>query len=170
MTKERGLIEAIEAIGQVSSKAQLTLIGKVVDDSLTPLIEKAKNTEFLGWKTHGELPAVFSKTIAGLVTFWPIQNHIDAQPNKLFEYMAAGLPVIASDFPLWRQIVGKAECGLLVNPNDPQKIAEAIDYLSQNPKEAARLGANGQRAVNEKYHWGSEEKKLLSFYQTIAAA
>ena len=170
MTKERGLAEAIEAMEYVSSHTRLTLIGKIADLHLNLLIERSQKTDFLGWKSHREMPEIFEHTIAGLVTFWPIQNHIDAQPNKLFEYMAAGLPVIASDFPLWRQIVSDAQCGLLVDPKDPTAIAEAVDYLRENPEEAARFGANGQKAVKEKYHWGSEEKKLLSFYQTIAAA
>ena len=170
MTKERGLAEAVEAMEKVSSQTRLTLIGKIVDAHLTPLIEQSDKTDFLGWKSHRELPEIFEQTIAGLVTFWPIQNHIDAQPNKLFEYMAAGLPVIASDFPLWRQIIGDAQCGLLVDPKDPTAIAKAVDYLQENPDEAARFGANGQKAVKEKYHWGSEEKKLLSYYQAMALA
>jgi len=50
-------------------------------------------------------------------------RHVAAQPNKMFEYMAAGLPVIASDFPLWRQIVGGAKCGLLVDLLSAEEIA-----------------------------------------------
>ncbi|MEX1014416.1 MAG: glycosyltransferase, partial [Candidatus Paceibacterota bacterium] len=90
------------------------------------------------------------------------------QPNKLFEYMHAGLPVIASDFPLWREIIEGNNCGLLVNPLNPNEIAEAILWLYNNPDKAREMGRNGQKAVKEKYNWEQEEKKLLQLYETIA--
>jgi glycosyltransferase involved in cell wall biosynthesis len=105
--------------------------------------------------------------MAGLVTFLPLTNHIDAQPNKMFEYMSAGIPVIASDFPLWREIIQGNDCGILVDPLDPSAIAHAIDYLVSHPEEAHRMGKNGRIAVETKYNWTMEEKKLLAFYDNI---
>jgi glycosyltransferase involved in cell wall biosynthesis len=105
--------------------------------------------------------------MAGLVTFLPEPSHIDAQPTKIFEYMSAGIPVIASDFPLWREIIGGSDCGLLVDPEDPAAIAAAIDRLISAPDEACRLGANGLRAVRERYNWSIEENKLLTFYDEL---
>ncbi|MFG9891780.1 glycosyltransferase, partial [Pseudomonas aeruginosa] len=67
-------------------------------------------------------------------------------------YMSSGIPVIASNFPLWREIVEGSNCGICVDPLSPAAIAEAIDYLVSNPCEAAALGRNGQRAVNERYN------------------
>jgi glycosyltransferase involved in cell wall biosynthesis len=105
--------------------------------------------------------------MAGLVTFLPLPNHIDAQPNKMFEYMSAGIPVIASDFPLWREIIQGDDCGLLLDPLNPAAIAHAIDYLVSHPEEAQRMGKNGRTAVETKYNWTMEEKKLLAFYDNI---
>jgi glycosyltransferase involved in cell wall biosynthesis len=85
----------------------------------------------------------------------------------MFEYMAAGIPVIASDFPLWRHIVEEADCGLLVDPLDPVAIAAAIDRLVSDPQLARRMGENGRRAVLERYNWGVEEQKLFAFYDAI---
>ena len=82
----------------------------------------------------------------------------------MFEYMSAGVPVIASHFPLWREIIEGNDCGLCVDPLDPAAIAKAIDYLVTHPQEAERMGRNGQRAVAEKYNWGIEEAKLLQLY------
>ena len=81
--------------------------------------------------------------------------------------MAAGLPVIASNFSLWKQIIEGNQCGLCVDPLDPKAIAGAIDYLIAHPEEAERMGRNGQKAVQEKYNWGIEEQKLLHFYKTL---
>jgi glycosyltransferase involved in cell wall biosynthesis len=86
---------------------------------------------------------------------------------KMFEYMAAGIPPIASNFPLWREIVEGNDCGLCVDPLDPAAIAEAIDYLVTHHDEARRMGANGRRAVLEKYNWSIEEAKLLALYSRV---
>jgi glycosyltransferase involved in cell wall biosynthesis len=88
----------------------------------------------------------------------------------MFEYMAAGLPVIASDFPLWRSIVQGAGCGLLVDPQNPMAIRDAIERLLRNPQEAERMGARGREAVRQKYNWPVEEQKLLNLYQELLGA
>ncbi len=103
----------------------------------------------------------------GLVTFLPAPNHTESQPNKLFEYMAAGLPVVASDFPLWRHIVESSQCGLLVDPSDPGKIAEAIEWILRHPQEAEAMGRRGAEAVRQTYNWGSEAKTLLDLYRQL---
>ncbi len=123
-----------------------------------------RNVDFIGWADRPTVATMLGDVRAGLVLFGPYPNHISAQPNKLFEYMGAGLPVIASDFPLWRQIVDGAGCGLLVNPEDPKAIAEAMDWLLNNPDEAEAMGKRGQRAVEEIFNWPSEAKKLVAFY------
>jgi glycosyltransferase involved in cell wall biosynthesis len=78
--------------------------------------------------------------------------------------MSAGLPVLASDFPLWREIIDDAKCGLLVDPLNVKQIADAICYLLDNPEEAEEMGRNGYKAVHEKYNWISEIEKLNGFY------
>jgi len=135
--------------------------------------ELAKNqvgwekVDFLGWLDRNGVKAALNESVAGLVTLHPIINYLDALPVKMFEYMAAGLPVIASNFPLWKKIIENNQCGLCVDPLDPRAIAKAIQYLVAHPIEAEQMGRNGQRAVQEKYNWDIEERKLLSFYQRV---
>ena len=129
----------------------------------------------MGWQNVNEygfldrlgVRNILARSAAGVVTFYPLPNHVDAQPNKMFEYMSAGIPVIASHFPLWREIIEDNQCGLLVDPLNPEAIANAIDYLINNPQEARSMGQNGRRAVEEKYNWTIEQQKLLEFYQRI---
>jgi len=105
--------------------------------------------------------------MAGLVTLHPIVNYIDALPVKMFEYMVAGIPVIASNFSLWREIIEGNKCGLCVDPLNPSEIAKAIDYIMTHPAEAQQMGKNGLRAVQEQYNWDIEEKKLLALYEQL---
>jgi glycosyltransferase involved in cell wall biosynthesis len=169
----RGISELVKALELVQSDVRLNLCGRFSE----PEVERACK-EIPGWNFINEkgfidrdgVRDVISRSVAGLVTFHPLPNHIDAQPNKMFEYMSAGIPVIASDFPLWREIVLGNRCGLCVDPMDPKSIAKAIDYLVQHPDEARQMGENGRRAVSQHYNWSAEESKLFSFYNTILQA
>src|SRR4051794_34425339 len=104
---------------------------------------------------------------AGLVVFQPITGHPEALPNKLFEYMAAALPVIASDFPLWREIVEAEQCGLLVDPQDPQAIASAIDEVIAAPADGQAMGERGRAAFERTYNWEAEAHHLVDLYERV---
>ena len=86
----------------------------------------------------------------------------------MFEYMAAGLPLIASNFPLWKDIISVNNAGLCVDPMSPIEIGEAINYILNNPKEAKKMGENGRKMVIEKYNWDIEKKKLIDLYQELS--
>jgi glycosyltransferase involved in cell wall biosynthesis len=104
------------------------------------------------------------------VILHPEQNFLVSQPIKLFEYMAAGIPVIASDFPLWREIIQGSGCGVLVDPLDPKAIAAAVERLLTDPAWAEELGRRGRKAVEERFNWNTEEGTLLSFYSSLLSS
>lgn len=81
--------------------------------------------------------------------------------------MAAGLPVVASNFPLWEKIIEDNKCGLIVNPFEPQEIANAIKYLIGHPEDAKKMGENRRKAVLKKYNWEKEGEKLLATYSKL---
>lgn len=166
----RGILELVQAMGLVSSGARLQLGGTFPGADFEARLRSEagwQQVDELGWLDRAGVRAALQRSVAGLVTLHPLINYIDALPVKMFEYMAAGIPVIASHFPLWREIVEGNDCGLCVDPLDPAAIAKAIDYLVQHPRDAERMGRNGQRAVAEKYNWGIEEAKLLQFYEAL---
>jgi glycosyltransferase involved in cell wall biosynthesis len=123
----------------------------------------------IGQVNRAEVRNVLGRSVAGLVTFHALPNHVDAQPNKMFEYMSAGIPVIASNFALWRDIIEGNQCGICVDPMNPEAIAAAIDYLIEHPEDAKKMGENGRKAVLEKYNWLMEEKKLINLYKELLA-
>lgn len=167
----RGIYEIVKAMELVSSSTKLSLVGTFSSLQLAEKIRTINGWSSIinrGYLDRASIKDVFSKARAGLVIFHPVPNHLDAQPNKLFEYMSAGIPVIASDFPLWRKIVEGSKCGLCVDPLDPKAIAKAIDWIIEHPKEAEEMGANGQKAVREHYNWDKEALKLLGAYKTLS--
>jgi glycosyltransferase involved in cell wall biosynthesis len=98
----------------------------------------------------------------------PEPRYKAALPVKLFEYMAAGLPVIASDFPLIAEIVNHNLCGSLVDPcASPRDIAEIIHLWWQEKEIPKQMGANGYQAVRERYNWEKLIEKLSVLYKTL---
>lgn len=115
-----------------------------------------------------EVMRILGQAKIGLCVLSPLPQFLQSMPIKLFEYMAAGVPAIVSDFPAWQAIVIETECGLLVPPDDPQALAAAIQRLLTDPGLAERLGANGRRAVKMTYNWDAEEARLVSRYRALA--
>ncbi|MBV6422334.1 MAG: hypothetical protein NAOJABEB_00112 [Steroidobacteraceae bacterium] len=173
ITRIRGIQEIAKAMTLVRTGVRLQVAGTFSEPSLERQVKGEpgwKLVDELGFVDRAGVAAVLQRAIAGLVTYHPAPNHVDAQPNKMFEYMSAGVPVIASNFPLWLEIIEGSRCGICVDPSKPQEIAEAIDYLASHPSDGEHMGRNGQAAVKERYNWSVEEKKLLEFYRMVAAA
>jgi glycosyltransferase involved in cell wall biosynthesis len=87
--------------------------------------------------------------------------------TKLFEYMAAGLPIVASDLPNQIEYVGGANAGLLARPEEPETFVEALAELVSDRPHAHKLGLNGQRAFLERYCWETQMPSLIAFYNAI---
>jgi len=166
----RGAREIVKALEYTSSDARLNLAGRFSEPAVESEVKsypRWDRVNELGFVDRAAVREVLGRSMAGLVTFLPLPNHLDAQPNKMFEYMSAGIPVIASDFPLWRDIIVGNDCGLCVDPLDPLAIAGAIDFLVKNPERARQMGENGRHAVLVRYNWAMEESKLIDFYRSI---
>jgi glycosyltransferase involved in cell wall biosynthesis len=173
ITRIRGIEPLIDALPLLSNRPKLYLAGPWDQDDngqlQTTLSQRQgwPQVENLGQLNRSDVAKTLARSKIGLVTLFPTPNYVDALPVKLFEYMAAGIPVIASDFPLWRQIVEEAQCGLLVDPQDATAIAHAINHLLTHDDEARQMGLNGQQAVLNRYHWDFEAQKLLALYRQL---
>jgi glycosyltransferase involved in cell wall biosynthesis len=170
ITNIRGIFEMVEAVGLVNVK--LLLGGSFSKEN-----ERTKTIQMDGWSSVDELGFLqrtqvvetYQRSMAGLVVLHPTRNYVDSLPVKMFEYLASGIPVIASDFPLWKDIIETNRCGICVDPLNPGEIAKAIQVIVEKPNEAKKMGINGKRAVEKKYNWELESKKLMTLYERISA-
>jgi glycosyltransferase involved in cell wall biosynthesis len=170
-----GGVSLNRGIREVAQAARLCRAKVVVAGPLWDGLDSLKVEEIPGWSNLcyvGQLPRekvadVMAQSRVGVVTFLAIQSHRNALPNKLFEYMSAGIPVVASNFPLWREIVDETGSGLCVDPSDPEAIAAAIDELVENETLARQCSANGIQAVAEKFNWSTQERKLSRLYDRV---
>jgi glycosyltransferase involved in cell wall biosynthesis len=171
ITRARGILEIIEAVGITRRQdIRLHVAGAPPDEQLGSELAGIagwSRTVSHGWLSRAQVAELCRNVRGGLVILRPLPRYMDALPIKLFEYMSAGLPVIASDFLLWRSIVDGAKCGLLVDPLSPADIARALDWIAENPDEAAEMGRRGRQAVVEVYNWEQEAAKLLACYAKL---
>ena len=165
----RGIKEMIKAM-EYTNNIKLNLAGSFSEKDIEEEVKGYKGWDSvneLGFLNRQGVSDLYKKSKAGIVTLHPIINYLDALPVKMFEYMAAGLPVISSDIKLWKDIIEGNNCGICVNPLEPKEIAKAIEYIISNPKEAQEMGQNGKKAVLEKYNWQVEEMKLFEVYEEL---
>lgn len=161
----RGIHQLLSAADSINGAIHIA--GPINPNDMEEQLISHKNIEYLGFLDRVQVKDLLSSSVAGIVTFLPEPNHINAQPNKMFEYMSAGIPVICSNFPLWRSIIEKHNCGICVDPEKPEEIAKAISYLCDNPDIAVRMGRNGRAAVEIEYNWEHESEKLIEAYKNL---
>jgi len=172
LTENRGVKEIIQSIKFINPKynIKLNLAGKFSDEKFKNKIQNMEgwmDTQYLGHLPYQEVLKYINIADIGLVCIHPTKYFLTSLPVKMFEYMLGSLPVIASNFFLWKKIMEKNYCGICADPLDPKKIAKAIEYLIEHPNEAKKMGENGRKAVLEKYNWENESKKLLKVYTKL---
>ena len=167
----RGLEQLVDAMATTTSP-QLVLLGE--GQLARPLLDRADRLG-IGDRVHLLAPVPPDEVVAhaasadlGVSPYLPASlNNRYSLPNKLFQYMAAGLPVVASDFPQVRDIVVGSRCGVVADMTDPTAIASAIESVLDDPEEARAMGERGRRAVEERYHWDASARRLLEVYASL---
>lgn len=164
----RGIESLVKACEKINGR--LVLAGKFNNALFEERLKKLKgwnNVDFIGFVDRDEVKRILAESKAGIVTFLEAPNHINSQPNKMFEYMSAQLPVICSDFELWKSIVEVNNCGFCIKPDDTMQIAEKINLLLDDSDTVTTLGLNGRESVVLKYNWSIEEGKLINLYKNL---
>lgn len=171
ISEERGIMEILDVLQHVPNG--LILAG----DFHTEEIERRVKGH-VAWKKvayHGvidmdQIPDILAQASIGLCTLHHTDNHINTYAIKMFEYMAVGLPIIVSDFPLWRVIVKKYDCGFVVDPLDTRETINAIEWINKNPDQALAMGGRGKVAIQKEFKWSTEVDSLDTFYRSLVAS
>ncbi len=172
LSVEYGMREMIAAMGHLAGKVEFVMVGNFEDEKLEAEV-KAKNIKglvFTGKVPYLQVFSYLKSADVAIMCFSMLPNNYfntGIGSNKLFEYMAVGLPVIASGFPNLKKIVEGNGCGICVDSSKAEEISEAVIYLLSNKDVANKMGENGKKVVYERYNWENEGKKLLAIYKTI---
>jgi glycosyltransferase involved in cell wall biosynthesis len=175
LSRERGwetLLEAARRLRGSYPESRVWVIGYLQPSGVGEAYRDVERwprygVHYGGEVIHLEVPRWLERARVGLIPWLPTPNAIRGTPVKLFEYMSAGLPVVAADFGYIRDIVRDAQCGVLVRPGDPVELSDAVEKLLRDPGAAAEMGERGRRAVLARYSWASQASKLLRLYQAI---
>ncbi|MFN8352854.1 MAG: glycosyltransferase [Spirosomataceae bacterium] len=121
---------------------------------------------------HGKMDARLGLRFAteaavGVALLKSVGDFPESYPTKIFEYMALGMPVITSDFPLYRPIVQGNQAGFCIDPTNAVALAQAFRWIMEHPEQAQAMGQRGREAVKKYYNWQSEEAKLFRLYEQI---
>lgn len=176
LSKDRGLevlLEAGDRLKRALPQSRLQVLGPLdlagIRQEYASIAHwSGRGVEYLGVVPHKQVPTWLRRAKVGLIPWLPTPNQLKGTPVKLFEYMLAGIPVVASSFGFIAQIVRDTGCGLLVPPGDADALSKAVEVLFTEPAKALEMGQKGRRAVLDRYNWGSEEKKLLALYEGLA--
>ncbi|MBQ3331698.1 MAG: glycosyltransferase [Ruminococcus sp.] len=159
--------------GLSEDRGEQSILGamKYVDGTLLIATDQVRETDdnvkIIGYQDRQGVNELYGKSIVGLTLGKPSENNYYSQPTKIYEYMAAGIPFVLSDYPIWRKAAEDSGCGIPVEQSDVKAIADAINYLLTHRSEAQEMGRKGHDYVVEHCNWKSEEKALLDLYAAL---
>lgn len=176
--ENRGILQIAEVL-QIAKQKGEVLEFHCVGELYTDLERKLKALPYYNeirdqLHFYGRLPLdegykIAAKCSVGLCIIWPMKNSVESYPTKIFEYMAIGLPVVTSDFPLYRSVVGENGCGICVNPMKPFEIFEAIEAIHRDVEKSEQMTKQGKMAVRNNFRWQTESLVLTKVYRDMAA-
>jgi glycosyltransferase involved in cell wall biosynthesis len=166
ISHNRGIFEIIEAISLCKGKIRLRLVGEFQNEALKSEImnlEGWKYVDFMGFVSQEKLYEYYSTSLIGLVTLHNIDTYREAFPVKLFEYVNSGLPVVMSDFNLWKSFFNEKVIGVYVEPSDPYQIYKGINMILEN-YEKYKSNVATYHGI---YVWENEKKLLFEYYKNL---
>jgi len=126
------------------------------------------SVKFLPPVRSEDLPEITVDADMGFILFRnTCLNHYYSLPNKLYEYMMAGVPIISSDFPELKRVLEETGCGITVDPESPDSICSAVKSITEDRESGQSMGKSGRAAALERYNWGFQRKKLSKLYREM---
>ncbi|WP_336490106.1 glycosyltransferase family 4 protein [Methylobacterium nigriterrae] len=169
ITSSRGAQDLVRAMEHV--EAELYLAGSVSHPALLSELERHpgwSRVRYLGQINRRQVTDLLGRVRAGIMPLHPTPQFMQAYPVKMFEYMIAGIPIVATDMPHWRTFMDAHGCGVCVPPGSPEHLAAAINVLLDDP-DAAAMGERGRAAARRLYSWESQASILIGLYRDLLA-
>lgn len=170
----RGLREMVAAVDRLRDRVRLLIIGDVFGAEREWLDRELAARELggtirrTGWLPYEAVGEAIRHSHAGLILFRDcLINTLAGPPNKLFNYMNAGLPVLSIGFPEMRRIIAEEQCGVLIGDQSVEAIVRGIEGLLHSPDRLRAMGEAGQRAIRDRYSWECMERRLRSSYDEL---
>jgi glycosyltransferase involved in cell wall biosynthesis len=170
ITRIRGAKELVDAMARVDG--ELYLAGTFSPPGLRAELERSPGWErvrYVGNLDRRGVAALLARVKVGVIPLHPIPNYVNAYPVKLFEYMAAGIPAVATDVPRWREVLDTHACGICVPARSPRALAEALEGLLDDDQRAGAMGERARRGALERYSWDDQASALVRFYDELLA-
>jgi glycosyltransferase involved in cell wall biosynthesis len=168
------IVESMPYILEQDEGVRFLIVGDGDDRSrledLVRDLEIEEHVAFVGWVKSKEVPSWIMKGDVGVIPHQVNQFTNTTIPNKLFDYMAVGIPVLATNMKPVRRIIEQEQCGVIIPSNSSHRdVADIILRLKNYPEERVRMGTRGRKAVLARYNWDIESKKILSCLEKIMA-
>ena len=163
--KRRGLEIGLDLAGKPESQAFMDTMLETIRT-----LDIQDRVKFHGLLSRQNAIRLQAQSGIGLVVAWPNAGNKVGYPIKMFELMALGLPLVYSDLPTFRAVAGESHCGLPVDPDNVEQVADAIARIASDERFADRLGAAGCTAIQQRFNWELEEPKLLNLYRDLIGA
>lgn len=173
----QGMVHLVKHLEDLGVQATLKIIGpnnlnNEIQSKIDNFIITHKLTErieFLGRLPYEEIWNHLQESDLGLCMLLPIPNYRESMATKIYEYMAVGLPVVASDFPLWKDLLcGEHQAGIVINPTNIQEASIKVRDLLLNQDRLEVLSDSGIYLTKNKFNWQFEGAKLLMFYKNFS--
>jgi glycosyltransferase involved in cell wall biosynthesis len=171
ITRARGAQALVDAMAHTD--AELHLAGTISPPQLRLELERSAGwprVRYLGRVAPEQVPELLTRARVGVIPLRPIPNYRAAYPVKLFEYLAAGLPVVATDVPIWRALLDAHGCGVCVPADSPHRLAEAITGILDDDARAQAMGRRARLAAERHYSWQSQAEALVGLYGDLLGA
>lgn len=166
--KIRGIVQLVQAAERLPQDVEVIVCGTFETGTLDEVSQMSgwSRIDYRGQVDRSAMLEIMSKASVGVVNFLAAPNHVESLPNKIFEYMSAGLPVVCSNFPLWQGLMEETGAGLCVDPEDPAAIADAIIEILNDGNKQQVMSDAGVAAIKSR-NWSVSAENLIALYRRI---
>lgn len=166
----KGLDDLIDALSLLKHKGFLLMIVGIEDGDYVRSLKNrirnsglSENVKYFPQQPFEKLPEFLSFTDLVVIPQRKRSSSYGQVPAKIFDAMAMAKPIISTDIPDISEILDG--CGWIVEPENPKKLAEAIQYVRNNPKEAEEISLKARQKCIDKYSWTAMEKELVKVFK-----